>query len=520
MTGAGIIADTLRQLGTEIVFSVSGNQVLSLYDALPDAGVRIVHARHESGAAYMAEAWGRLREEPGVCLVTAGPGHTSALTGIANARASESPLLLLSGASPLGQEGWGAFQEIDQAAMARPLCKAAWRVESAGALASCLEAAWTLARSGVPGPVHLDLPVDLLEGEAPEQGGLPAASPWAHTEPAPLALVAADVRRVMELLGGASRPALVVRSSLGRASWRSLLARLDARLPTFVAESPRGLNDPLWGEGSGALQSADALLVVGPLDFAVGFASLPGKPRLAQVSSRFSEIDAPRVSDVSLHADERALLEALAPLLEKALPARQVQLPTSPGGDEELPLHPLAICEELRPLLSPRDLLVIDGGEVGQWIRAGFRNLPNEQLINGKLGAIGGSIPHAVGAALAAPQRRVIGFLGDGAFGYYSAELDTAVRLGLDLLVVVGNDARWGAEWHGQARRYGPERTFATTLESRPYELVARGYGADGLSARTRDELRKALAAAFRPPRPRVTCLNVHIRSLPIPARM
>lgn len=515
-TGAGVVATTLRRLGAEVVFSLSGNQIMALYDVMGDAGLRVVHTRHETGAATMAEAWGRLREAPGVCLLTAGPGHTSALTGVYNARAAETPLLVLSGCSPLGQQGRGAFQEMDQVALARPLCKGSWRVESADDLAPSLARAWHLAAAVPPGPVHLSLPVDLLEAPAP--AGPPRAAPLPGAVEAGLAPDPAQVRHVAHLLAGARRPVALLRPPLGRTSWRPLVERLDWRLLTLVAESPRGLGDPRWGARAQRLREADAVLLLARRDFAVGFGRLPGSPPLAQVSSQASELEGLEEPDVGIHADERAFLEALLPLLEESLPLIDRPLPAAPEDDGGEPMHPVAICATLEPHLRPDDLLVIDGGEVGQWMRAGFRHLPNEQLINGKSGAIGTSIPHAVGAALAAPGRRVFAFVGDGAFGYYAAELDTAAREGLGLVVIVGNDSRWSAEWHIQAQRYGPERTFSTNLQPRPYELVAQGYGARAVAARTRAELQRHLAELLADPVPPPTVVNVTMRSLPSPA--
>src|SRR4051794_23437007 len=166
VTGATFVARTLAQANVGPIFTLSGNQILPLYDAGLDEGFRFVDGRHETAVAHMADAWGRLTSSPGVCLVTAGPGHTNALTGLATAHLAESPMVLLSGGSPVGQAGRGAFQEMDQVAAARPLCKAAWRAISVTELPDLIVRAWRTALEGIPGPVHLTLPVDLLQQTA------------------------------------------------------------------------------------------------------------------------------------------------------------------------------------------------------------------------------------------------------------------------------------------------------------------------------------------------------------------
>ncbi len=524
MTGAQQAADSLHRLGVEVVFSVSGNQILPLFDVLPEARLKIVHARHENAAAYMAEAWGQLRGQPGVCLLTAGPGVASAVTAVANAQASESPVLLLSGASPASRRGLGAFQEMDQVGLLTPFCKAAWSVDAPDALGAAVEKAWRLAASGVPGPVYLSLPVDVLEASGKSEAAASCPGERAEERESPR-VSRSDTEGIATRLMKARRPVAVVRPALRRGDSADLLGRLERRIPTLVAESPRGLRDPLWGERGEALRDADVVLLLGPRDFAVGFGPPAGAgcAVLQVTSTRVDGRDPVRADraapppEVRLEADEAQFLSDLLPLLERALPVRAplaATAPRSPLVEDGLP-HPLAIAEEVRQVLTPDDLLVVDGGEFGQWMRAGFRDLPNRQLVNGKLGAIGNSIPQAIGAALAQPGRRVFAFLGDGTFSYHAAELDTAVREGLPILVLIGNDGCYGAEWHAQRTRYGPDRTYATALERRRYELVAEGYGAVGMAAESRAELRRALSAAVQTRPPAATCINVQIRSLP-----
>lgn len=494
LSGADVVAATLWGLGARVAFTVSGNQILSVMDACASCGIRLIHARHESAAAYMAEAWGRLHGEPGVCLVTAGPGHTSVLTAVASARAAEAPLLVLSGASPTKQCGRGAFQEVDQVAVIEPLTCFAAAVGDPGDLAPALMYAWHEARR-LPGPAHLTLPVDVLSATA-ETTAVPA-----QREEPPSPTDREDADRIAQLIAGAERPVVVLRPALGRHPHEALLERLERRVTVLVAESPRGPGDPLWSH-AGGITGADVVAILAPLDFAVCFPPFTDGVRVAHVE-----------------AASPGLLGELVRLLEATLPERAVARPAPPWApDAEEPLHPLAICDALRGRVTNDDLLVIDGGELGQWIRAGLADHGRHQLINGKFGAIGGAIPQAVGAALACPGRRVLAFTGDGAFGYHAAELDTAAREGARLIVFVGNDARWGAEWHAQRARFGSDRTIATELADRDYELVARGYGAHGIRVRSYTELAAAVEAVLDPSAPPVVCINVTLRSVRSPA--
>src|SRR5256886_3836627 len=209
--GADLVVEALVAAGVRQLFSLSGNQILSLYDATIGSGIRIIHTRHEAAAVHMADAWGRLTEEPGVALVTAGPGHLNALSALYGALMSESPVVLLSGASPLGQAGRGAFQEMDQAAAAAPVTKAAWMASKAERLSEDIAIALDLAKSGRPGPVHVSLPGDLLEHEVEgSQDRLPAI----HRPPIPVAN--ADLRRLLELLEASRHPLILTGSAMSR----------------------------------------------------------------------------------------------------------------------------------------------------------------------------------------------------------------------------------------------------------------------------------------------------------------
>ena len=521
-TGATRLVDALVAGGVRRLFSLSGNQILSVYDATIGRGVALVHTRHEAAAVHMADAWGRLTEEPGVALVTAGPGHLNAISALYGARMAESPLVLLSGASPRSQRGRGAFQEIDQVAVARPVAKAAWSLDDPARVGDAVAQALALAVSGRPGPVHLSLPGDVLEAAAPDV--TPASPPW----PAPAVASERDVLAVVQLLGEAKRPLILTGPALGRGRRGAAVQRLAdvTGTPALSIESPRGVNDP-WLRGAVAwLREADLVLLLGkPLDFSLRFgqALAPGCRIVAL------DVEAPPAGDrtiLALTADPGASAASLAVLAaerpwprtgwrEDVASARRAR----PDGWQAAwrstgaPIHPLRVCAALDPHVERGAVLVADGGEFGQWAQAGLE--PRERLINGLSGSIGSALPMAVAAKLACPDRPVLAVMGDGTFGFHAFELDTALRCGAPIVAVVGNDARWNAEHTLQLRHYGADRAVGCELLPARYDRVAEALGGHGELVERAEDLEPALARALAAGRPAV--VNVLIEGLAAP---
>jgi acetolactate synthase-1/2/3 large subunit len=505
------------------IFTLSGNQILSVFDATVGGGPALIHTRHEAAAVHMADAWGRLTDRPGVALVTAGPGHLNAISALYGALMEESPVLLLSGASPVAQRGRGAFQEVDQVAAARPVCKAAWSVTEPARIGDDIARALDIATSGCPGPVHVSLPGDVLESVSP-----PAT---ATSQPAVSAarLPETTVKAVIAHLAEAKRPVIITGASMGRGRRGAAVQRLAQlmRVPVITAESPRGLNDP-WLHGAAAsLAEADVVLLLGKaLDFSLRFGAAPG----FAASCRFVRIAEgasahPRIA-LSIAADPEVMVDRLiaaAPgyawkgdawaeefaRVRAATPAPWEGLRRM----DTAPMHPLRVCAAVQPYLDAGAVLVADGGEFGQWAQAGLD--ASVRLINGPSGSIGSAIPMALAARLAHPERPVFALLGDGTFGFHALELDTALRAGASIVTVVGNDARWNAEYQLQIQHYGAERTVACELLPTRYDKVAEGLGAHGEFVERPAQLEAALARAVASGRP--ACVNVVIDGVAAP---
>jgi acetolactate synthase-1/2/3 large subunit len=511
---------------------------MPVYDAALDARLDIVHVRHEGAAVHMADAWGRLTETPGIALVTGGPGHANAIGALYTAAAADSPLVLLSGHAPLAQLGMDAFQEMQQADMAAPVVKASWTAQSAGTLGEDIARAFRIARSGRPGPVHLSLPFDVLEakvnsGDTP----LPSAESFLPSQQTLSAETAHDV--ATELLR-ARRPLIIagpMLTGMRARTQREALIRAYG-IPVLGMESPRGINDPALGAVAEVLKQADLVLLLGKkLDFTLRFGRAPAFApdcRFIQIDPDESVLERAKraLSDPgrivrSLRADPIAAADRLAATpgggrgdasWSKEVEAAATYRPPTWEGVENRaqgPLHPAEVGHAVASALakSPSRVVVIDGGEFGQWAQACI-DAP-QRLINGPAGSIGSALPFALAAKLAQPQATIAALLGDGTFGFHMAEFDTAVRNNLALVAIVGNDACWNAEHQIQLNTYGAARAVGCELLPTRYDEVVTALGGHGERVQTSAELPAALARAFASGKP--ACVNVMLERVAAP---
>ena len=535
MRGADALVRSLRSAGVRRLFTLSGNHIMPVFDAALDVGIELIHTRHEAAAVHMADAWARLTGEVGVALVTGGPGHANAVSALYTASMAESPVLLLSGHAPCSQLGLGAFQEMQQAEIAKPLTKAAWTCEHVNSISSDLADGWRTSISGRPGPVHISLPSDVLEAAVTGEGDfLPDDAFNAAAQP----LALSDAKVLNELLHSAKRPIVLTGPAtltrVGRASAKALEERLG--VPIIGMESPRGTSDPALGAFAELLAEADVVLLLGKkLDFTLKF----GRPPVFAANCEFMHVDpdgdelersrrafGSRLRSAIL-ADTFLGIEALA----SAAPAtpsprsgwledvRQAIAFRPSAWDQvtarEGRLHPVQALRPLQQILDRHldSVLISDGGEVGQWAQACL-SAPH-RVINGVAGSIGSALPFAVAARLAQPAPPVIAVMGDGTFGFHCAELDTAVRYGLPFLAVVGNDARWNAEYQIQLRDYGHERAIGCELLPSRYDKVCIGFGGHGEHVTSAAALLEAVERALSSGLP--ACVNVMIEGLPAP---
>ena len=583
LRGADILAQTLERYGASKLFTLSGNHVMPVFDAVQDTSIELIHVRHEAAAVHMAEAWARVTGKVGFALATGGQGHANGAAGLFNARASDSPIVYLSGHAGLGELGRGAFQEMAQAEMAKPVTKASWTAQSAATLGHELARAIRVAASGRPGPVHLSLPVDLLEQALSlEMSPLPEI---AETQPIrmPLADEVADL--MLTKLTRARKPLVLCGPALCTAAGREQMRQLESAsgIPVIGLESPRGINDPSLGAFVEVLAQADLILLIAKaLDFTLKFGEAPFVSESCEFMVLHPEVEATaRIARAKpgrlicfAVTDHESAVQALT---ARARGGRQmpgspagadlasagVEMPGSPAGTdfaspgvessgwrEEVTaaisyrpeqwqqaqsktkgaLHPVEVCRQINAFLRqhPNHTVVCDGGEFGQWAQSLVT--ANRRLINGLAGSIGIGIPFALSAKAARPEDTVLAIMGDGTFGFHMAEFETAVRHRLPVIAIVGNDARWNAEYQIQLRSYGRERAKGCELLPARYEKVVDALGghgelvtttpADASAAPAGDagstpQLSAALTRALASGKP--ACVNVRIESVAAP---
>jgi acetolactate synthase-1/2/3 large subunit len=541
-SGAELFVETAARLGIDTIFTLVGDHLNEVLNAAARRGIRILDMRHESGVTHAADAWARIHRKPAVSLVTGGPGHTNSLTGMATANLAGSPLIAVSGSRPSNLAGRHAFQDIDQVAMARPVVKWAAEVPDAVQIPSYLERAYAAADSGRKGAVHLTIPVDLFASPV-----APVVAPGPEGAPLPpVVFPPPDIHRAIALLRAAQRPILIAGSGIWWSHAEEALRRFIeiAQIPLYTITLGRGTvsdNHPLvMGYADPAFnyavhtafREADLFLIVGKrIDYrlALGGARLfPAEARFIQIDIHPQELGFNRQLDAAICADARLALEALAdaagpqpwppgPWLERVRGLRRDWEATlaQAASDAALPMHPAALYRELRQAL-PRDVLYSwDGGDFVQWGRAMLlAREPGGWLRLGPLGAIGSALPNGLALQLAHPGRPVAVITGDGALGFYIAEMDTAVRHKLPIVVIVGNDAGWGLERELQSFAYGGA-TVACELQPTPYDAIMRGFGGGGETIERLDQVRPAVERAFASGVP--YCLNVKIRGVRSP---
>lgn len=533
MRGADLLIQTLAAAGVSKIFSLSGNQIMPLYDACVDANIDIIHTRHEAAAVFMADAYAQLTGQIGVCMVTAAPGAANAVGPLYTARQSESPILLLTGDSPQAQDGKGAFQELDQIPITTPLTKLSFRAQSAQRLGYDTARALRTALSGRPGPVHVALPFDVLEADA-GTGTMPNESTWKRERDA---LRDIDASRILRTFATANAPLVLCGPTMNATRAGETVERLADALdaPVIAMESPRGLKDPALGDFAQALAKADVVLNLGkPINFTLGF----GSEAMCSPSCRWLVIDAQanerdrahlnlgdRLS-VCIAADPRdaaATLVATAPNstarsawrkeVAQLISARHYSTSENLASGK---ITSAALCAAVQKHIAAlgESVVISDGGEFGQWSQAITSG--THRVINGPGGAIGGGLCYAIAAKTAKPELPVFALMGDGTVGFHFAEFETAARANAAIVIVIGNDECWNAEHQIQLREYGAERLIGCRLSSARYDLAVEAFGGHGEFVTELSELDDALLRAINSGT--VACVNVAIEGLPAPS--
>src|SRR5437763_17168 len=521
MNGGRIAAEWLKAQGVTHVFALCGEHVLPLLDACEETGIRVIGTRHEQGAVLAAEAFARVSGTPGVAVVTAGPGVTNAMTGLAVAQTCGSPVLLLAGRTSTAKRLTGTLQDVDGRAIVQAVTKWTDTALQAERIPVYLETAWRRMLSGRPGAVMVELPHDVQTADAeaeirPVERPLPAgASPQA-------------VARAAQILGDAERPIVVAGSG---AFWSGAADALKGfaertQIPVATLNAARGLlpdgHEACIGplsEAGLALMQADVVLLVGSkLDASLTFGGPPlfaATPRLVQIDIEPSWVGLNVQPELGIHGDAAVVLEQLTDAWD-AKP-KDGWLQTAKQGGEQMhqtwldlgkvegsPVPPARVPAAIVEEAGRDAILVSDGGDIHTWAVTTFPAYRPGSLLttHDSLGTIGVGVPYALGAKAAAPDRPVVLCVGDGAFGFGAMELETAARNDLPFVAVIANNGAWGNIRHAEGTGHG--ETGVTALSQASYERIAEAFGGHGERVEDAADVAPAIRRAIDSGRPAV----------------
>ena len=506
MNGAHWLVNTLKQRGVEHVFALCGNGLKPFLDACVDLNMPVIDTRNEQSAAYMADTWGRMTKRIGVVAVSAGPGHTNALTGLANAFWDGGPMLLISGCANTNTRGMGNFQELDQVSMAAPVSKYARFVDRVEVLAHELTNALAAALTGRPGPAHLTIPVNVLSAPMPEP----------QRQPSRLAEVTLrasgdrnGIQDAVRALSTAKRPAIIVGNGAFFSDAGNALAQfahltgipifshiwsrgcIETPLPQYVGTTFGGATNGAFG----SLAEADVVLVLGAeMDYRIEY----GKPSVFSETVRFIRVDVdanqllkPVEPEIAIIGDVRSVLEQMSEVGTAHPWKHQAWLATvrerrdgllakwaNRGREEVCPLPSLRICREIQPFLERDITFLLDGGNIGRWAHMTLWNRqPAHWFTCGASGVVGWGVPGAVASKLARPDYPLLLLSGDGSAGFTITEIETALRFNTPYVAVVAHDSAWGIE--ADSRPEG--RRMGTEFGEIRFDKVAEALGGKGV---------------------------------------
>jgi len=518
-----ITAQALKNEGVSHLFTLCGGHIQSIYDGCLDLDIRVVDFRHEQSAAHAAEGWARATGEVGVAAVTAGPGVTDAVTAVANAQRSGVPMVLIGGQGPRALSEMGSLQEMDHVSLMRSITKWSVTVPESRRIPDYLTTAFRKARTGVPGPVFLEMPLDILMDYVEEDT---VQYPSSYLTTAGTAGDPAYLERATSMLAAAERPVAIVGSQLWWSARKGLFAewRSAFKVPTFVNGMARGAMRPGDAHGfklcrSKALAQADVVIVFGtPLDFRIGYGRAPKvreDSKFIQVDLDPQELGRNRSCEIGIVGDTGLVMAGmvdalkeqggeLAPRADWLSQVREFETGMRARIDDEatsddIPVNPLRLCKELADVLDDRAVVVGDGGDI---VGTGAKILDvggmGQWMDPGPLGTLGVGPSFAMAAKLADPDRDVVILYGDGSFGLNGMEFEACARQKIGIVGVIGNDAAWMQILRGQKSIYGEQRMVATQLEFTRYEKMVDALGGRGFwvdePAQLPGALREALA--------------------------
>jgi acetolactate synthase-1/2/3 large subunit len=537
VNGGDLFVRALKKEGVKHIFTLCGGHLNPIYNACINEGIEIIDVRHEQVAAHAAAGWARVTGEPGVAVVTAGPGVTDSVSGVAEAFTAGCPMIEFGGRTHLRDFEKGALQDIDQLRLMEPITKWARAVYEAKRMPEYVSTAFRIAKSGTPGPVYLECPVDILLSSVDEsEVVLPENS---YTE-ADGGMNPSRVAEVVELLMKAERPLIVAGDGL---FW----TRGDRELREFVELTGIPVQGNSLARGAvpedhplnapqGATAMADVILALGvKFDFMLGYGQPPlfdAESKLIQANVDGSVIGFNRGTDIGIVGNTKTVLKQMIDKIKASKKkmnrpewisqlqsfAKMMEEQAGQSYDaDSLPIHPARLAKEVTEFLDKDAIVVVDGGDgSGGWFAPFFKARSMGQMISaGPLGCLGAGTGLALAAKLAYRNRQVLGYFGDGTFGLNGMEFDTYVRHNLPVVGVISNDSSWGMVRHWQKIDYGEDRCCGTWLKPRQrYDKMVEALGGYGEFVDRTEDIKPALARAFASGLP--ACINVEVDSKPV----
>ncbi|WP_246411248.1 thiamine pyrophosphate-binding protein [Amycolatopsis dendrobii] len=536
ISGGHLVAKALKAEGVDTIFTLCGGHIIDIYDGCVDEGISVIDVRHEQVAAHAADGYARITGRPGCAVVTAGPGTTDAVTGVANALRAESPMLLIGGQGALSQHKMGSLQDLPHVDMMTPITKFAATVPHTSRAADLVSMAFREAFAGAPGPSFLEIPRDVLDARVPaENARIP--EPGRYRASTRNAGDPADVEKLADLLVHAKKPAVL----LGSQVWTT-------RATEPATELVRTLNIPAYMNGAGrgtlppgdphhfqlsrryAFDNADVIVIVGtPFDFRMGYGKrLSPDAKVVQIDLDYRTVGKNRDIDLGIVGDAGQILAAVAdaasgrvdngavgrkPWLEELRAvedkAKQKRLPQQ--HSDANPIHPYRLVHEINEFLTEDSIYIGDGGDIvtfsGQVVQP---KAPGHWMDPGPLGTLGVGVPFVLAAKHARPDQEVVALFGDGAFSLTGWDFETLVRFDLPFVGIVGNNSSMNQIRYGQAQKYGLARErVGNTLGDVPYDQFARMLGGYGEEVRDPADIAPALRRARESGKP--SLINVWV---------
>lgn len=518
--GGRLFAKALKREGVEYVFTLNGGHIYNLYEGCVDEGIKVIDFRHEQVAAHAAEGWAKVTGKPGVAIVTAGPGVTDAVTGIANAFQAPSPMVMIGGNAGISDHLRGGLQDFDSATFLKPVTKFSEQVKRVERIPEYVAIAFRHATSGVPGPVYLEIPIDIVGGSADEANVKYPASyrteARAYGDPE-------YIRQVVDILHNAERPMVLAGSDVwwndASEELRQFVEMIDS--PVFLNAMGRGSipsdhpNLGSLGRRYGLVKSDAVILIGTPIDFRLGYGAdtmFPQNPKLVEIMMDAGKIGQNRDIDVGVVGDSKAVLRQIMDGLQDTgykSPGKGwveeviTEDQTLKAADEPMlnsdqsPIHPMRLMKELRDTLDSDATVIGDGGDIVTFAARVLNiNEPGHWLDPGQFGCLGAGSGFAAAAQLARPGKQVCIVYGDGGFGLTGFDVETYVRFNLPIVSIVGNNGAWNQTTQGVVRR--GMRGIGTYLSQETnYAQIMEGMGGYGERVTDPEQIRPALERAF-----------------------